>query len=138
MKTKRHYETTVIVNGALEDDQTTQMVDRIAEFITRNGGEIKTANHWGRRRLAYAIDKKNNGYYVQFEFEGPAELVPLLERFFHIEENVIRHLILQFSDLDLRRREDVRTRMANEAAAEEQAAEGGEGNAPAGEKEKER
>lgn len=134
MKTMKHYEVTVIVNGALEDDQTTQMVDRIAEFITRNGGEIKTTNHWGRRRLAYAIDKKNNGYYVQFEFDGPSELVPQLERFFHIEENVIRHLILQLDELDLRRRDEMRNRMATEAAAEAAAQAEGEASGNSEEK----
>lgn len=123
MKTKRHYETTVIVNGALEDDQTTQMVDRVAEYITRNGGEIKNANHWGRRRLAYPIDKKNNGYYVQFEFEGPGEIVQQLERFFQIEENVIRHLVLELDERDLRRREEMRNRMS-EAEEQAQAEEG--------------
>jgi small subunit ribosomal protein S6 len=120
VKTFRHYETTVIVNGALEDDQITQMIDRVSEFLSRNGAQIKSTNHWGRRRLAYPIDKKNNGYYVQYEFEGPGEMVQHLERFFQIEENVIRHLILELDELDLRRRDEMRNRVA--AEAEEQAA----------------
>jgi small subunit ribosomal protein S6 len=118
----RYYETTVVVNGMLEDDAITQVVDRTTEFITRNGGSIKSSDHWGRRRLAYAINKKNNGYYVQFGIEGPGELVPQLERFFHLEEQVIRHLVLQLSERDLQDREDMKNRLIAEAEAEEAAA----------------
>jgi small subunit ribosomal protein S6 len=122
VNTNRYYETTVVVNGMLEDDAITQVVDRTAEFITRNGGTIKSADHWGRRRLAYAINKKNNGYYVQFGVEGPGELVPQLERFFHLEEQIIRHLMLQLTERDLKDREDMKNRLIAEAEAEEAAA----------------
>jgi small subunit ribosomal protein S6 len=126
----RHYETTVIINGALEDETITQVVNRTTEFITRNGGDIKNADHWGRRRLAYSINKKNNGYYVQFTVDGPAALVHQLERFYMLEEHVIRHLTLQLDDSDLKGRDEVRSRQAAEAEAMEQerrAAENGEG-----------
>ena len=131
MNNTRHYETTVIINGALEDETITQVVNRTTEFITRNGGDIKNADHWGRRRLAYAINKKNNGYYVQFTVDGPAALVQQLERFYMLEEHVIRHLTLQLDESDLKGRDEVRTRLAAEAAALEQernAAENGEGS----------
>ena len=75
MNNTRHYETTIIINGALEEEPIAQVVTRTSEFITRNGGDIKNADHWGRRRLAYPINKKNNGYYVQFTVDGPAELI---------------------------------------------------------------
>jgi small subunit ribosomal protein S6 len=117
----RYYETTIVVNGMLEDDAITQVVDRTTEFITRNGGTIKSTDHWGRRRLAYAINKKNNGYYVQYGIEGPGELVSQLERFFHLEEQVIRHLVLQLDDRDLKNRADMKNRLIAEAEAEEAA-----------------
>lgn len=127
---KRHYETTVIINGALEEEPIAQVVTRTTEFITRNGGEITKADHWGRRRLAYPINKKNNGYYVQFHVDGPAELVALLDRFYQLEEHIIRHLTLQLDDNDLKNREEMRVRLEAEAEAAEAAAraeaEGGE------------
>jgi len=113
----RHYETTIIINGALEEDNINQVVTRTTEFITRNGGEIKSTDHWGRRRLAYPINKKNNGYYVQFTVDAAAELMGLLERFYHLEEHIIRHLTLQLEDTDLKNREEMRQRMLAEAAA---------------------
>jgi small subunit ribosomal protein S6 len=124
VNTIRHYETTIIINGALEEEPIAQVVTRTTEFITRNGGDIKKADHWGRRRLAYPINKKNNGYYVQFTVDGPAELVALLDRFYSLEEHIIRHLTLQLDDHDLKNREEVRQRLLAEAEAEEAAARG--------------
>lgn len=139
MNSMRHYETTIIINGALEEDSINQVVTRTTEFITRNGGTIKKADHWGRRRLAYAINKKNNGYYVQFQVDAGAEMLPLLDRFYQLEEHIIRHLTLQLDDKDLTGREEVRQKMLAEAEADENAAKGsgeeGEANAEAKEKE---
>lgn len=128
MNITRHYETTVIINGALEDETINQVVTKTTEFITRNGGEIKKADHWGRRRLAYAINKKNNGYYVQFNVDGPAALVQQLERFYQLEEHVIRHLTLQLDENDLKGRDEVRSRLAAELEAQEQERRAAEAN----------
>ncbi len=128
MNITRHYETTVIINGALEDETINQVVTKTTEFITRNGGEIKKADHWGRRRLAYAINKKNNGYYVQFNVDGPAALVQQLERFYQLEEHVIRHLTLQLDENDVKGRDEVRSRLAAELEAQEQERRAAEAN----------
>lgn len=121
MNMNRHYESTIIINGVLEDDIINQVVTRTTEFITRNGGEILKADHWGRKRLAYPIDKKNNGYYLQFSINGPGELVHQLERFYQLEEHIIRSLTLQLDDRDLKNRDDMRVRLVAEAEAEEAA-----------------
>ncbi|MEO5928528.1 MAG: 30S ribosomal protein S6 [Candidatus Kapaibacterium sp.] len=126
MNETRHYETTIIINGMLEEETINQVVTKTTEFITRNGGEIKNADHWGRRRLAYPINKKNNGYYIQFTIDGPGALVHQMERFYQLEEHIIRHLTLQLEDTDLKNREEMKNRMIAEAEAE--AAGNSEGN----------
>ncbi len=128
MNETRHYETTVIINGALEEETINQVVTRTTEFITRNGGEIRSSDHWGRRRLAYPINKKNNGYYIQFMVDGPPALVHTLDRFYQLEEHVIRHLTLQLDDTELKNRDEFRSKMLAEAT-EEGAAAGEEGGA---------
>jgi small subunit ribosomal protein S6 len=109
---QRHYETTVIINGALEDDNIQQVVERTTDFITRNGGSITNADHWGRKRLAYPINKKNTGYYVRLDIDGPTELSALMDRFFFLEENIIRNLTLRFDAAELKERDETRARMA--------------------------
>lgn len=125
MNTKRHYETTVIINGSLEEKQISDAVIRVSEFIKKNGGEIESSDEWGRRRLAYPIQKKNNGYYVQFAFKSSEDVAKELATFCRIDDDILRELTLVMSELDLKRREETKVRIAEaDAAAEEEEHEG--------------
>lgn len=93
--TKRLYETTFIINASLEDSQIESAVTRTQELITRNGGEIQAVNKWGRKRLAYSIQKKNNGFYVNIEYLGPGPLIGQIEHQFLLDENILRFLTIQ-------------------------------------------
>ena len=92
---KRLYETTFIVNASLEDTQIESTVGHVGEVITRNGGLIIATNRWGRKRLAYPIEKKNNGYYVNIEFTAPQTVNAQLERSYTLDENILRFLTIQ-------------------------------------------
>ena len=93
--TKRPYETTFIVNASLEDSKVDVLAAHVQDVITRNGGEILAINRWGRKRLAYTIQKKNNGFYINIEFVAPGSTIPQLERSFQLDESVLRFLIIQ-------------------------------------------
>ncbi len=101
MSAKKWYETTIIVNAGLEDQGVDGVVDKTTDYIKEQGGEISLLEKWGRKRLAYPIRKKNNGYFVYMLYEATAEVPPLLERFFFLEENVIRQLTVYLSANDL-------------------------------------
>ncbi len=88
------YQTTLIVNGILEDVNVEEAISKFQETITKNGGELVSINRWGRRRLTYPIKKKSIGYYAIVEFNAPNELPKEMEKFFHLEENILRHLTL--------------------------------------------
>nr|HPO64221.1 30S ribosomal protein S6 [Candidatus Kapabacteria bacterium] len=70
------------------------VINKVISYIENNGGEITETNKWGRRRLAYPINKKYNGYYVHLVFETKPSAVPILERFLVLEDTVLRHLTL--------------------------------------------
>jgi small subunit ribosomal protein S6 len=88
----RQYETTFIVNASLDDVQVDGVIGRVQETITKNGGTISSVNKWGRKRLAYTINKRTNGFYVNVEFEAPGTLLTPLERSFQLDEMILRHL----------------------------------------------
>ncbi len=92
---RRLYETTVIINAALEDADIRATIDRFKEYIESHGGEILLFYELGKRRLAYPVKKRNNGYYVYAAYEAHPTALPLLERLFLLEENFLRHLTLQ-------------------------------------------
>ncbi|HLX13402.1 MAG TPA: 30S ribosomal protein S6 [Bacteroidota bacterium] len=99
------YETTVIVNAALEDPQIEAVNARVQEVITKSGGAITALNLWGRKRLLYPIKKKNTGYYLNIEFDAPGEIVKQLEHSYLLEEQIIRFLTIRLDKKALKARE---------------------------------
>ncbi len=91
---RRLYESTFIVNAALEDMDIEAVITKVTSYIENQGGEIKTVDRWGRRRLAYPINKKFNGFYVHIEFDAAPNAVPVIERFYVLEDTILRHLTL--------------------------------------------
>jgi small subunit ribosomal protein S6 len=92
---KLAYETTVIINASLDDAQVDGVIGRVQDTITKNGGAIVALNKWGRKRLAYTINKKTNGFYVNIEFQAPGTLLALLERSYQLDEMILRHLTIK-------------------------------------------
>ena len=128
MSIRRLYESTYIVNAILEDAEIETIITRISDFITEHGGTISEMNKWGRRRLAYPIKKKYNGYYVYMIFEASAETIPLLERFYVLDDNIMRHLTVQLDPKlrDFRKvRAEAQAARAAQLAAEAQEERGG-------------
>lgn len=117
MSIRRQYESTYIMNAALEDGEIETLIQRVSDFITEHGGNIIELNKWGRRRLAYPIKKKYNGFYVYMVFESAAEMVPQLERFYTLDDSIMRHLTLQL-DPKLREFRKVRAEAQAQRAAQ--------------------
>jgi small subunit ribosomal protein S6 len=98
---KHTYESAVIINAALEDEQIDALVNKLKDAITVNGGEITSVDVWGRKRLAYQIKKSKIGYYVIFQFDAPVTAVAQVERVYRLEESVLRFLTIQLSKFAL-------------------------------------
>lgn len=91
---RKTYELTYIINGVLSDDQTKNVVQRVAKLIRDNGGEILESDEWGTRRLSFPIRKKRNGYYVNLYLSAPPELITRMERSMEIDDDILRYLTL--------------------------------------------
>jgi small subunit ribosomal protein S6 len=89
------YESAVMINAALDDEQIQALISRIKETITNNGGEIREIEDWGRKRLAYLVKKSKVGYYVIFRFNAPSGLIAKLERFYILDEQFLRYLTIK-------------------------------------------
>jgi len=92
---RNHYETAVIINAALDDEQIEVEVTKIAGIITDGGGVISETEKWGRKRLAYTINKNRLGYYAIYRYEAPVGLIAELERLLKIDESVVRFLTIR-------------------------------------------
>ncbi len=110
------YEITYIVNSVLSDDQIRNLVGRITKFIEKEGGNIVEVDEWGAQRLAYPIDKKRTGYYVNAYFEAGGELIARLERALTLEDDILRFLTLKMDAVMLRHYEERKKERAREQA----------------------
>lgn len=90
----KFYETTVVIDSTLKADDTRNLRDKIANFITNHGGQIVKIDEWGKRRLAYEIEKKQYGYYLHIRFGAPEAVPGLLEREYRLNESVLRYLTI--------------------------------------------
>ncbi|GMU95717.1 MAG: 30S ribosomal protein S6 [Ignavibacterium album] len=91
------YESAILINAALEDNQIENVINRVKEFIITNGGQIRDFENWGRKRLAYPVEKSKIGYYAIFRFEAPGSIVSKLERFYNLDEHILRYLTIKLS-----------------------------------------
>jgi small subunit ribosomal protein S6 len=89
----RRYELMLVIRPDVADDKSQALVDRTTRQIVAAGGQIVKVAPWGRRRLAYPIDRHREGSYQIILFESPAEAITELEHTLLITEEVIRHLI---------------------------------------------
>lgn len=118
------YETAFIVNAGLDDPQIDAVIEKVKEFIAKHGGSVLDINKWGRKRFAYPIRKKNNGFYVIAEFTGSGDIVAKLERHYQLDENVLRYLTILLDKRALKAR-------AQKAAADQAAADAAPAEVPA-------
>ena len=100
MKTN-HYESVIIFNATLEDQQIDSILTSIEEQMSANGVEITDIEKWGRKRLAYPIKKGKSGYYIIYRFTSPREYITKFERTLRLDENVIRFLTIKLELKDL-------------------------------------
>ena len=107
------YEVVYIIDPAVEDDTRKELIAKFNDLITGNGGSVDKVEEWGKRRLAYAIDYKTEGYYVLVNFQGEAELPKELERNLQISDSVIRYQVIKL----LERKSSVKPRPVRIAPA---------------------
>ena len=89
---RNQYESALLINAVLEDQQIESVIQKVKDTIEANGGTIKNIQKWGRKRLAYMINKNKVGYYTFFRFEAQSGIVAKLERIYKLEESIIRFL----------------------------------------------
>ena len=112
------YEVMYVIDTALEDSARTELINRFNELVVKNGGEVERVDEWGKRRLAYAINYKTEGYYVLMYIKAPADLPRELERNLKISESVLRYLVIRYEgELPAKREMNRPEREAAEAPA---------------------
>ncbi|HXG36255.1 MAG TPA: 30S ribosomal protein S6 [Dehalococcoidia bacterium] len=94
----RDYELLMVISPDLDNESVPATVDRVQQFILERGGQITQVDNWGRRKLAYPIDRFQEGNYVVTQFRLDPARVRDLESTLQLAEDVIRHLVVKVGD----------------------------------------
>ena len=89
----RRYELMLVLKPDAPDERAAAVIDRTTRYVVASGGQIVKVAPWGRRRLAYPIDRYREGSYHIVVFESPAEAIAEMERSLQITEDVLRYLV---------------------------------------------
>jgi len=115
------YEVMYVIDPALEDSARVELINRFSDLVKKNGGEVDRVDEWGKRRLAYAIQYKTEGYYVLMYIKAPAELPREIERNMQISDSVLRYLTVRYEGELPAKREPLKPFVARDAQAAEAA-----------------
>jgi small subunit ribosomal protein S6 len=89
------YEAMLIVIPELDEEQVENTISRFQTIIERTGGGVENVSHWGRRKLAYEIDHRTDGFYVVMEFTAGERTLVELKRILRVSDDVLRHMIVK-------------------------------------------
>ena len=112
------YEVMYVIDATLEESARNELINYFSGIVEKNAGTIDRVDEWGKRRLAYTINYKTEGYYVLMYIQAPSELPRELERNFQINDNVLRYLVIRYEGEVPAKREPLKPYVAREAAAE--------------------
>ncbi|RQD76704.1 MAG: 30S ribosomal protein S6 [Candidatus Syntrophonatronum acetioxidans] len=90
----KNYEAMVVLHPQYEDEQVDQFIEKVQETITKDGGEVTNLDKWGKKKLAYEINKLREGHYVVMNYTAPHETSSKMEKAFKIADGVLRYLIV--------------------------------------------
>jgi small subunit ribosomal protein S6 len=116
---KYQYELTYVISGVVQQNQVDDIVRKVNHLVENNGGDVLEVDEWGNQRLAYEIDRKRSGYYVNMYFKAPGSLIQRLERELQINDDVLRYLTLRM-DAKMKRHYEKRKQREAQAEAEEE------------------
>lgn len=85
----------LIVIPELDEEQVESTIGRFRTIIERTGGEVGETNHWGRRKLAYEIDHRKDGFYAVMQFTAGERTLIELKRILRVSDDILRHMIVK-------------------------------------------
>ena|SRR5205823_6570505 len=94
----RPYEVMVILDAGLEEEAIRSVIDRTTELIRSRGGNPGTVDRWGRRRFAYELKHRWEGYYVLIRADAEPSVMIELDRFLHLADEVLRHKVVRLPE----------------------------------------
>lgn len=89
------YESIMIIRPNLTEEEVTKVVEKMKSMVEKSGGAILQAENWGKRKLAYEVEKEKKGTYIVFRFNGDGKIINALEHTYRMEDAIIKFLTVK-------------------------------------------
>ncbi|MBN1582016.1 MAG: 30S ribosomal protein S6 [Anaerolineae bacterium] len=89
------YEVALIIRPDVEQEGQDAVIERLSEILTTDGGQVENVEAWGRRRLAYPINKVQEGFYYFIQGQFATSVLPELDRSIKLSESILRHMVIR-------------------------------------------
>ncbi|HEC98032.1 MAG TPA: 30S ribosomal protein S6 [Nitrospirae bacterium] len=89
------YENIAIIDPALSDEEIEAAAQKINDLIVKADGEVLKEDRWGRKKLAYELNRKTQGYYILYTFKAPSTCIKKLEDFYKIYDPVFKYMVIK-------------------------------------------
>jgi small subunit ribosomal protein S6 len=89
------YEVALIVRPEVEEEAQQALIEQLSQILTSEGGQVENVEAWGRRRLAYSINKVNEGFYYFIQGQFDSTVLPTADRTMRLSDSIVRHMILR-------------------------------------------
>lgn len=96
----RPYEVMVIFESDLDEEGIRSSLDRVGEIVSNTGGKVAKVDHWGKRRFAYEMRHRTDGYYVVMRMSASIEAMDELSRVLSLTDEVVRHKVIRVPEID--------------------------------------
>jgi small subunit ribosomal protein S6 len=114
------YENVVIIDANLSDEATEESIQKIQDQVAAKGGETLKVDRWGKRKMAYEINKHSKGLYILFLFKCPADTISEMETYYKVTDGIVKYMFIRLEKKPLEAA--LKSLAAAEAAAEAAAA----------------
>ena len=94
----RNYEAMCILDADLDKEANEKAIEKVQDLITKNAGKVENVDRWGRRKLAYLIDRHKDGFYVVIAFKGENKTVDELDRVLRLTGEIVRFMIVRVGE----------------------------------------
>ncbi|MBT5856639.1 30S ribosomal protein S6 [bacterium] len=95
----RYYEVMFIIKANLGEDKTTEVVDGFKNKLEKNEGKVLSLHEIGQREVSETFQNATQGYFVECQFSGTNKTIDEMKRYFHVTENVLRHLVVRLEEI---------------------------------------
>jgi small subunit ribosomal protein S6 len=113
------YETVFIARPSLLGEEVSKITERVRGIIEQGGGAVQKIENWGKKKLAYEVQKEKKGTYVVLLFQSPGKVISELERTYRLDDSIMKFLTVKLTKKDLAQREWARKKKETQPEASE-------------------